>query len=99
MVFAAALIEGESVLGNVEGAIAETFFDVDKNIGEVASAGHHVFRYVVAFASGILAHVNPGGLGSFAIEFYGAADAGGRGGINGSGRCRRGRRSGWSSSG
>src|SRR5438445_116147 len=55
----------------------------------VAAGGHNVFSRVRAFAGGILAHVNLGGLGGFAIEFHGAADAGGRGGINRSGCGRR----------
>src|SRR5216684_3285501 len=92
MVFAAALIEGDGFLGNVEGAIAEALFHIDEDVGEVTTTGHNVFRHVGAFAGGILAHVNFGGLGGFAFKLYCAADAGGRGGINrggwGSGRSR-----------
>src|SRR6266478_6261431 len=86
MVFAAALIEGDGFLGNVERAVAEALFYVDEDVGEVTAGGHHVFRHVGALASGVLAHVNLGGLGGFAFKFHGAGDAGGRGGINRSGR-------------
>src|SRR5260370_10936160 len=88
MVFAAALIEGDGILGNVERAVAEAFFHVHKHVGEMAPAGHHVFSCVRAFARGILAHVNHGGLGRGTFELYNADDRGCRGGIN---RSRRGR--------
>src|SRR2546427_1482131 len=88
MVFAAALIERNGFFGNVERAVAQAFFDIDEDVGEVSAAGHHVFRHVGALAGGVLAHVNLGGLWGFAFKFHGAGDAGGRGGINRSGRGR-----------
>src|SRR5271169_6562466 len=69
MILAPALVEGDGFLGNIEGAIAEALFNVDVNVGKLAGAGRNVLRHVGALASGILAHVNFGGLGSFAIEF------------------------------
>src|SRR5947208_17142408 len=69
MIFAAALIERDGFLGNVEGAVAEALFYVDENVGEVAAGGHNVFSRIRALAGGILAHVNFGGLRGFAVEF------------------------------
>src|SRR5260370_39977208 len=80
MVFAAALIEGDGFLGNIERAVAEALFHIDEDVGEVATTGHNVFRHVGALAGGVLAHVNLGGLGGFAFKLHGAANAGGRGG-------------------
>src|SRR5260370_25652462 len=74
MVFAATLIEGDGFLWNVECTVAQALFDVDKHVGEVASAGHHVFSCVRALAGGILAHVNHGGLWRGALELDDAND-------------------------
>src|SRR5260221_5141369 len=88
MVFAAALIELDGFFGNIESAVAEALFHIDEHVAEVTAGGHHVFRHVGALAGGVLAHVDLGGLGSFAFKFHGAANAGGRGGIDwGGGRA------------
>src|SRR5258706_186845 len=91
MVFAAALIELDGFFGNIESAVAEALFHIDEHVAEVTAGGHHVFRHVGALAGGVLAHVDLGGLGSFAFKFHGAANAGGRGGGDlGGGGGRRG---------
>src|SRR6266481_3623271 len=99
MVFAAALIELDGFFGNIESAVAEALFHIDEHVAEVTAGGHHVFRHVGALAGGVLAHVDLGGLGSFAFKFHGAANAGGRGGIDWSGGCCRGGWGGGGSSG
>src|SRR6267143_5461400 len=88
MVLAAALIEGDGFLGNVESASAEAFFHVHKHVGEVTSTSHYVFSGVRAFAGGILAHVNRGGLWRGALALYNANDRCRSRGINGSGSSR-----------
>ena len=85
MVLAAALVQGDGFLGNVEGAVAETFFYIHEDVGDVTIAGHHGLGHVRAFTCGILAHVNLGGLWRGAIELHGAADGCRRSRINGSG--------------
>src|SRR5258708_33591165 len=75
MVLAAALIEGNGILGNIESAAAEALLDVDENVGEVAAAGYNVFGCVCAFAGGGPAHIKFCGLGGFGNELHGAAHA------------------------
>src|SRR5437870_12009078 len=88
MVAAALLVDDHRVLRNIKAAITETFFHIDKNIGEVAVFRDHVLGGVVALASGILAHVDLGRLGRGAVELNGAAN-GSRGvGIDWRGGCR-----------
>src|SRR5260370_14698141 len=74
MVFAATLIEGDGFLWNVECTVAQALFDVDKHVGEVASAGHHVFSCVRALAGGVLAHLNHGGPGRRSLELHEPTD-------------------------
>src|SRR5713101_8095217 len=88
MVLAATLVESDGFLGNVESAVAETFFHIHEDVGDVTVAGHHGLGHVRAFAGGILAHVNLGGLWRGAIELHGAADGCRRSRINGGGGGR-----------
>src|SRR6266487_966741 len=89
MVLAATLVQGDGFLGNVESAVAETFFYIHEDVGDVTVAGHHGLGHVRAFTCGILAHVNFGGLRRGAIELHGAANGCRRSRINGSGSRRR----------
>jgi len=42
MIFATALIKHDGVFGNVEGAAAETVFDIDEHVGEIAARYDYV---------------------------------------------------------
>src|SRR5207253_1331795 len=64
MVAAALLVDDHRVLRNIKVAITETFFHIDKNIGEIAVLRDHVLGGVVALASGILAHGYFGRIGA-----------------------------------
>src|SRR5260370_11320168 len=67
-IFAAALRQGDGIFGNVEGAVAEAFLNIDENVLEMSCADNDVLGGVRALAVGILAHVNFGGLRRGAIE-------------------------------
>src|SRR5437016_8244887 len=88
MVAAALLVDDHRVLRNIKVAITETFFHIDKNIGEIAVLRDHVLGGVVALASGILAHVDFGRLGRGAVKLNSAANRSRGGGIDWSGGCR-----------
>src|SRR5580700_5223758 len=87
MILAAALVEHDRVLGNVEGAVAESIFYVDEDVGEIAVGHDYVLGFVHAFAGWILTHVDLRWLGSHAVELDGAVYRGHGRGINWRG-CR-----------
>ena len=74
LVLAADLGERDGIGGNGEGAVAETVFHVDENVGEFAVVHDDGLRGVRSLALGILAHINFRFLGRDAIEIHGAAD-------------------------
>src|SRR5260221_10144621 len=69
-VFAAALRQGDRIFRNVERTVAESLFNVNKNVLEVASAHDDVLGGVRTGAVGILAHVNFGGLWGGTVQLY-----------------------------
>src|SRR6267142_2788692 len=88
---AAALIEFNGFLGDIEGTAAEAFFDVDEDVCEMAVRDDDILGHVRAFAGGVLAHVNLGGLRRGAVELHNADDDGSRGWVNRRGGGCRGR--------
>src|SRR6266404_2950779 len=92
VIAAAALIELYGFLGDVEGAAAQAFLNVDENVREMAVRDDDILGHVCAFAGGILAHVYLGGLRRGAVELHNADDDGSRGWVN----RRGGGRGGWS---
>ena len=52
MIFAAALVEDDWIFGNVEGAVAESVFDVDENIGQFAVVDNKVSASLVPLQAG-----------------------------------------------
>src|SRR6267142_2654770 len=95
VIAAAALIELNGFLGDVEGTAAEAFLDVDEDVREMAVRDDEILGHVRALAGGVLAHVNLGSFRRGAIEFHDADDDGSRGWVNrGGGSGRRSRSSG-----
>ena len=74
VILATLLVDGDGFLGKVKGAVAQALFYINENIGQLAAIDDDGLSRVGALASGILAHINLGGLGSCAVEFHGAAD-------------------------
>src|SRR5439155_9958844 len=58
MILADLLVYGRRVLGNIKGAIAQTFFHINEYVRQLTAIGNDRLRRVVAFARGILAYVD-----------------------------------------
>src|SRR5262249_38990204 len=92
---AAALIERNWLLRDIERAAAEAFFHVNKNVDKVPVIGNHGFRSVRAFAGGILVHVDFDGRWGGSFKLDGAGYSGSRRGVDGCGGWSTRRRGGW----
>src|SRR5882724_6654815 len=82
MVLATLLVNRSRVFGDVEGAIAQTFFHVDENVGQLAVIGHDGLGHIAALAGRVLAHVNFLPLSGGAGKGHSATHAGRGRGIN-----------------
>src|SRR5260370_23796834 len=88
MIFTSALIQYDRILWKSKSAVAQPFFHIHEDVGQVAASYDEVFCCVRSFAVSILTHVNLRRLRSYAFELHSAADGGGGGGINRGGRRR-----------
>src|ERR1700730_428697 len=89
MILAALLVDGDRILGKVEGAITQTVFHVNEDVCQLIAIRHDRLRQVVAFTRSILTHVDLLRLWSCAIKGHRPLDRSGRGRINRSRSCRR----------
>src|SRR6266436_648416 len=89
MVLATLLVNRSRVFGDVEGAIAQTFFHVDENVGQLAVIGHDGLGHIAALAGRVLAHVNFLPLSGGAGKGHSATHAGRSRKINWRGGWRR----------